>query len=360
MGIRSLYRKIKDYRSHDKVVLDEHLDHTMFLAGTNAIGLILLDGVQNLVSNNTSEGLATFGTYALWTAGQYALHEFGLLPVADKIKKYNKRKREHHEPATFLSRLKTAGAVLALGAVLFSTPFQGAVRNITYDAKTMAKGAVSSLEREEVKVAREIKELKELDKTPETLQTIIPQEYDRKIAEMIGNTNKTSREGRFCRAFRWDVVYEKMERRYGLPQGILAGLAMHESFGNPLELNLEDEGDAGLFQITPETAKNLGLKVYGNARGYKNRAHGKRLREFVKDRCENDYDCARTPDDRLDVERASDAAARYLRDELKRYGGDMNKALTAFNAGEGTPVNTFYANSVSGFQKYYLERKRSL
>lgn len=37
-----------------------------------------------------------------------------------------------------------------------------------------------------------------------------------------------------------------------------------------------------------------------------------------------------------DPKEAIDAAARYLRDLLKRFGGRLDLALAAYNSGEGT------------------------
>lgn len=91
-------------------------------------------------------------------------------------------------------------------------------------------------------------------------------------------------------------AFAGLERKYDLPPGVLDALWQVESSRGT---NMKDspKGAQGHFQFTPAAAKDYGLK--------------------------NPYD----------LSESADAAARYLRNELNRNGGDLRRALAAYNWG---------------------------
>lgn len=89
--------------------------------------------------------------------------------------------------------------------------------------------------------------------------------------------------------------FEALEKQYGLPTGLLAAVAKVESGGNPNAVS--PKGAQGMFQIMPATAKELGVNA-------------------------------------LDPTQAANGAARYLAQNLKRFGSP-ELALAAYNAGPG-------------------------
>jgi len=93
---------------------------------------------------------------------------------------------------------------------------------------------------------------------------------------------------------------------------LLHGVMMTESGGNPLAYNASS-GAAGAYQFMPATARELGLNVSSNG------------------------------DDRLDPEKSRAAASVYLRKLLKRYDGNVDNALRAYNWGMGN-VDKWIAN----------------
>ncbi|EMQ4317124.1 lytic transglycosylase domain-containing protein [Yersinia enterocolitica] len=93
---------------------------------------------------------------------------------------------------------------------------------------------------------------------------------------------------------------------------LLHGVMMTESGGNPLAYNASS-GAAGAYQFMPATAREMGLKVNGQE------------------------------DERLDPEKSRAAASIYLRKLLKKYDGNTDNALRAYNWGMGN-VDKWIAN----------------
>lgn len=90
------------------------------------------------------------------------------------------------------------------------------------------------------------------------------------------------------------ITAEK-EQQYGLPEGTLFKIGGIESSFNKFAVS--PKGAKGYFQFMPETAKAYGLT------------------------------------DPTDFEQSADAAGRYIKDNLAKYGGDMNLALADYNGG---------------------------
>jgi soluble lytic murein transglycosylase-like protein len=85
--------------------------------------------------------------------------------------------------------------------------------------------------------------------------------------------------------------------RYGLDPALLAGLVKQESGFQPAIRS--SAGAVGLTQLMPGTASSLGVT------------------------------------DPTDPAQSLDGGAKYLREQLDAFGGDVTKALAAYNAGPG-------------------------
>ncbi|MDT7411296.1 lytic transglycosylase domain-containing protein [Citrobacter freundii] len=104
----------------------------------------------------------------------------------------------------------------------------------------------------------------------------------------------------------------RMQQSPGEMDDLLHGLMMTESSGNPLAYNTSS-GAAGAYQFMPATARDMGLRVDS------------------------------TVDERLDPEKSRAAASVYMRQLLKRYDGNVDNALRAYNWGMGN-VDKWIAN----------------
>jgi membrane-bound lytic murein transglycosylase D len=96
-------------------------------------------------------------------------------------------------------------------------------------------------------------------------------------------------------------IFEDILLRYGLPQE-LKYMAIIESMLNPVATSVA--GARGIWQFMYQTGTGYGLEI----------------NSFV--------------DERLDVEKAVDAAARYLRDAYRTFG-DWALAISSYNCGAG-------------------------
>ncbi len=93
---------------------------------------------------------------------------------------------------------------------------------------------------------------------------------------------------------------QKAAAKYNLPPALINGVIRAES--NFKVKAVSSAGAQGLMQLMPATAKELGVK--------------------------NSFDIAQN----------IDGGAKYLRKMLDRFGGNVRKALAAYNAGPGTVI----------------------
>ncbi|WP_151765599.1 tape measure protein [Acinetobacter soli] len=114
--------------------------------------------------------------------------------------------------------------------------------------------------------------------------------------------------------------FSGLESKYGLPNGLLASVMMQESKGNANAYN-KTSGATGAFQFLSGTAKQYGVN------------------------------------DRTSISQAAEGAAKYFQYLLKLFGGNLEKAIRAYHAGEGNvqrgtgmgKVNDGYVKNVSGY-----------
>jgi hypothetical protein len=202
----------------------------------------------------------------------------------------------------------------------------------------------------------------------------LPKDYEKLNSKHIQSVEITkpwaSDEGRLQRTYRYDVPLDIIEQKYGLPRGCLKGLMMQESYGDPTRLNDSRDGGAGPFMFQPGTAEEYGLKVYGDSKKTGiDKKHGKTL-QALKKKYNSNLDSLSKLDERFDIEKSADAAARYLvklHNKYEKRNPDeseerlWNRALSAYNRGQSArnPEKTSHVQKVRKYQEMYNNKDKT-
>lgn len=115
------------------------------------------------------------------------------------------------------------------------------------------------------------------------------------------------------------AVISKASRQHGVDEGLIRAVIQVESNFKPTAVS--PAGARGLMQLMPATAAGLGVT------------------------------------DSFDIEQNVMAGTRYLKGLLKRYGGDLDKALSAYNWGPG---NLERGGTLPAETRNYLVRVKKL
>lgn len=115
---------------------------------------------------------------------------------------------------------------------------------------------------------------------------------------------------------KYDEYFEKASQKYNVPVSLLKAMVKMES--NFERYEVSSSGASGLMQLMPETAKYLGVT------------------------------------DVFDPEQNIMGGARYISEKIKAYDGDVQLALSAYNAGSGTVEK--YGNTVPPQCKLYVSK----
>ncbi len=154
-----------------------------------------------------------------------------------------------------------------------------------------------------------------LNKTLEERAKI--EERNKKLIEAQGNAMKVNTK---VAANAAKYNFAGIESKNGLPAGLLSAIHMQESRGNANAYN-KSSGAAGGFQFLEGTAKQYGVK------------------------------------DRYNLAQSAEGAGKYMAYLLDLFKGDLDKAVSAYHAGEGNvqrgtnigPVNRQYVKNIKGY-----------
>ncbi|MCD6464070.1 hypothetical protein J7L02_00925 [Candidatus Woesearchaeota archaeon] len=139
--LEPVYTKIKNYRSKDKIKLDQYLDPALFLIASNAGYAYIADQLLNQISEHSGnyEEVAMFASYIALAAGLPIANKKWFLPIAKKIYNLHK-KRFRKTKATALSWVRTLSQVLALTIALNTSSFSNTLNNYKTDLSNIKKG----------------------------------------------------------------------------------------------------------------------------------------------------------------------------------------------------------------------------
>ncbi len=143
------------------------------------------------------------------------------------------------------------------------------------------------------------------------------EEKSKKLLEATGNAMKVNAK---VAANAAKYNFAAIEAKNKLPSGLLSAIHMQESRGNPNAYN-KSSGAAGGFQFLEGTAKQYGVK------------------------------------DRYNLAQSAEGAGKYMAYLLDLFKGDLDKAVSAYHAGEGNvqrgtnigPVNRQYVKNIKGY-----------
>jgi len=359
MDLEKIIDSIKNYRSRKKIWLDQYVDPSLAWIGANMGYVWGSDKVLDFVTKKTDtfEGLALFGTYLGLAAGAIALNKYVIVPVAKKIKEFHQHRLKECKRTDAKSWLRTAGQVGSLLALYSALNIGGAVGDFKNDTERVIDALDGRGNPPITRVQDDVPPLKEELSMPKELKAEMPNTL---VSKNIKDTNIYSDEGRFLRTYRWNKFLSAAEKKHNLEEGLLAGLVMQESCGNPVALGSGNDGDAGLMMFIPGTAQEYGLKTYGKSKANcSDKKHGKKLKALVKQKNYN-YVSLSDVDDRFNVPKSVDAGAEFLKDLYERFGS-WDDALSAYN--QGTPAKkphkTTHVKRIREYQKYYNQNKHN-
>ena len=143
--------------------------------------------------------------------------------------------------------------------------------------------------------------------------------------DKTSKTNKTSETvtSDSMKKTKYDSIFKKAAKKYGVSESLLKAVARAESNFNPNDVS--SAGAIGVMQLMPSTAKDLGVK--------------------------NPYD----------AEQNIMGGAKLIAAHLKKFNGNVKLALAAYNAGSGAVkkyggVPSYckaYVNKVLSYKKAY-------
>lgn len=364
MVLESLVGKATHLARRSKVYADAGLDPLLFWVTANGLTLSAWDWFVNYAHQFADEkdwwrGATVLGAHGIAAGVTAALNIPRKGPIRYLTGKiFDNRVNKissGYIPSLRLSSARTLAQLGGIGALAWALYFPSTIESFSYDVKRVVNAFDRTPKQEDVaeqiEQEEEKKEVARLPLSEQTRTTISP--------GAVISYPKKSTEGRFHRALRWDNQFTKAQATCKMPQGLIAGLSMRESYGDPLQLNSGGDGGVGLMQFQPGTARAYGLKVYGNSnRMGRDRNHGEKLKALVR-KHNYDYMALKNIDDRFSIDKSTQAAAKMLCGLYRQYG-TWDAAVSAYNRGKPArnPGQTPHVRDTMYFAQFYNAHRK--
>lgn len=208
-----------------------------------------------------------------------------------------------------------------VGSIVSSAKVDPKLAEYIYEMRKAAGilGTGKSLTEDQLKSVRERwQSEKNLNKTIDERNKL--EEKNKKLVEAQGNAMKVNA---LVASNAAKYNFKGIEAKNGLPSGLLSAVHMQESRGNANAIGpMTKFGTAkGGFQFLDDTAERFGVH------------------------------------NPFDIKQAAEGAGKYLKHLLSLFNGDIEKAISAYHAGEGNvqrgtnigPINRQYVKDVKGY-----------
>ncbi len=341
MNLEKILNPLKDRLNRRKPHFDRATDPIYFTVASNA-GLIL--GAHSLLDSYGDEPIAIAGISAAASASVLLLNRYFISSAARRIRLYHQRKIRRNRQTTKWGWYRTFMQYFLPLSILGISSYADDIRDIKRRAESyFTEKYKPNLPEIPVPNPAILEEKK---------NKILRARLREIVEEEIKNSRRETDDGRFYRTFRWEEIFRYVGRRYGIKDDLLAGIAMHESYGDPLTIG--PTNDLGLMQIIPSTGRRLcGMKVHSDPTSDK-------MRELVRKHNGN-LELLSGIDDRFNPAKSAECAARHLKKDYDRYI-NWDKAVSAYN--RGVPARNLrehhYVANVKRSRDFYRRKKEEL
>ncbi len=168
--------------------------------------------------------------------------------------------------------------------------------------------------------------------------SITDENYDVELKdnlEITGNARsdlKMSISGEASIATEYNKIIERASAKYDVPSALIKAIIRQESNFNPKAVSIGC-GAAGLMQLMPGTAQELGLKTYEDASF--NTCNDAYSKELAIDVADLSVEEAAKIDERFDPKKNIMAGTKHFLSQYQRYNHDIELSTAAYNWGAG-------------------------
>ncbi|MFP4523450.1 MAG: hypothetical protein ACLFNM_02810 [Candidatus Woesearchaeota archaeon] len=333
-----------------KQSLEPKLDYVLsgVLLNTIALG----ESLQTIDALNANDGLDSLLKVGVG-AGLFAANKFVYQSEKSKnfrtVAKKVANKVNASRPASWI---KTLGYATALSFAVAG--YTGSSSQKQSNSNFLKTPFIEHLQ-QQADSLQEVQEQKEFEIADLVVNTPLsikarPEMYDELDYDTVFNhefygarlNKKNTLDGRLQRTLRWEPIYHSIEEKYNIPKNLLGAIIMQESYGDPLQPNSFFDGGIGVAHMQGTTAKEYGLKIFGDSFSDSDSSHGKELQRLVEDNY-YDFGVLYKYDERFHPLKVLDASARIIINGKKTFGS-WDRGVRFFRGGSENAKANYLQN----------------